>query len=62
MASNQLSGVQSFTTNGNSKSKTTWELTRASVDGLAKAIESGKTEALSTYLGVMARFHSYLFR
>lgn len=56
MTSNQVSGTQSFTNNG---SKNFWQLTRASVDGLAQAIESGQTEALSTYLGVMARFHTY---
>ena len=58
MTSNIISGNQSFTSNGNQKSKTSWELTRASVDSLAKSIESGHPEALSTYLGVMARFHT----
>jgi len=43
-------------------SKTSWQLTRASVDGLAKSIESGQTEALASYLGVMARFHTYSAR
>jgi hypothetical protein len=59
MTSNQVSGVQSSTHNG---SNNFWQLTRASVDGLAKAIESGKTETLTNYLGVMARFHTYSAR
>src|SRR5437764_1363565 len=49
--------------NNNSKSsgKTTngWELTRASVDGLVKAIESGRNEVFSSYLQTMARFPQY---
>ncbi len=57
MTSNQMSGTQSFTNNDSSKN--IWQLTRASVDGLAKSIQSGQPEALSTYLGVMARFHTY---
>ncbi len=60
MTSNQVSGAQSFTNSGSSKNF--WQLTRASVDGLAQAIESGNSQALSTYLGVMARFHSYSAR
>ena len=60
MTSNTISGNQSSTTNGNNKN--TWQLARASVDGLAQAIESGKTEALASYLGVMARFPSYSAR
>ena len=49
----------------NSNGKTfnsSWQLTRASVDGLAQAIEAGHGEALSSYLGVMARFHTYSAR
>ena len=57
MTSTQVSGAQTFTNNGSSKN--IWQLTRASVDGLAQAIESGQPQALSTYLGVMARFHTY---
>jgi hypothetical protein len=42
-----------------SKTKNTWELTRASVDGLVQAIESGHHEVFSSYLETMARFHTY---
>src|SRR5438552_393519 len=52
--------------NNNSKSngKITngWELTRASVDGLVKAIESGRNEVFSSYLQTMARFPQYSAR
>lgn len=51
------------TSNGNNDSKgkimNGWELARASVDGLVKAIESGRYEVFSTYLQTMARFHHY---
>jgi hypothetical protein len=57
MSLNTVSGAQSSTFN--SGSNNFWQLTRASVDGLAQAIESGNSQALSTYLGVMARFHNY---
>jgi hypothetical protein len=40
----------------------TWELTRASVDGLVKAIESGRNEVFGSYLSTMARFHTYSAR
>jgi hypothetical protein len=40
----------------------TWELTRASVDGLVKAIESGRNEVFASYLSTMARFHAYSAR
>jgi N-terminal domain of anti-restriction factor ArdC len=52
------------TSNGNNNSKILngWELTRASVDGLVKAIESGRNEAFSNYLQTMARFHNYSAR
>ncbi len=40
----------------------TWELTRASIDGLVQAIESGHDEAFSAYLETMARFHTYSAR
>jgi hypothetical protein len=48
----------------NSKNKitSTWELTRASVDGLVQAIESGHNEVFSSYLETMARFHTYSAR
>lgn len=42
----------SSTTNG-------WALSRASVDHLIHAISSGRNDALASYLGVMARFHTY---
>ncbi len=45
-----------------SKAKNTWELTRASVDGLVQAIESGHNEVFSSYLETMARFHTYSAR
>ena len=48
--------------NKQDKISSTWQLTRASVEGLAKAIESGHNEALGSYLGVMARFHTYSAR
>lgn len=44
------------------KISSTWELTRASVDGLVKAIESGHDEVFSAYLATMARFHTYSAR
>jgi hypothetical protein len=40
----------------------TWELTRASVDGLVKAIESGRNEVFASYLATLARFHTYSAR
>jgi hypothetical protein len=48
----------------NSKNRihSTWELTRASVDGLVQAIESGRNEVFSSYLETMARFHTYSAR
>jgi len=50
------------TSNGNNRNNNGWELTRASVDGLVKAIESGRTEIFSSYLLTMARFHNYSAR
>jgi hypothetical protein len=41
---------------------TSWQLTRASVDSLAKEIESGRNEALFTYLQTMAKFPTYSAR
>jgi hypothetical protein len=55
-------GKKMLTSNNNSKTNSTWELTRASVAGLAHAIEAGNAQALSSYLGVMARFHTYSAR
>src|SRR5438552_16553423 len=52
--------------NNNSKSNgritNGWELTRASVDGLVKDIESGRNEVFSSYLQTMARFPQYSAR
>src|SRR5205809_7971041 len=45
--------------NNNSKPISSWTLTRASVDGLVKAIESGRDEVFSSYLQTMARFPQY---
>ena len=47
LISNNNSKTNSRITNG-------WELTRASVDGLVKAIESGCNEVFSSYLQTMA--------
>jgi len=48
--------------NSKNKVNSTWELTRASVDGLVEAIESGRNEVFSSYLETMARFHTYSAR
>jgi len=48
--------------NGNGKITNGWELTRASVDGLVKAIESGRNEVFYSYLQTMARFPQYSAR
>jgi hypothetical protein len=47
-----------------SKSKpiSSWQLTRASVEGLVHAIESGHNEVFSSYLETMAKFHTYSAR
>ncbi|HET6842572.1 MAG TPA: ArdC-like ssDNA-binding domain-containing protein [Candidatus Angelobacter sp.] len=47
------------TNNSNSKGKTTQELVTASIESLVKALESGHSEALSSYLQAMAHFHTY---
>jgi hypothetical protein len=39
-----------------------WEFTRASVDGLVQAIESGHNEVFYSYLKTMAKFHTYSAR
>lgn len=46
----------------NKKQHTSWELTRASVDKLAQAIESGQHETLFSYLQTMAKFPTYSAR
>lgn len=48
--------------NSNGKTNNSWQLTRASVDSLAQAIEAGQNDALASYLGVMARFPNYSAR
>jgi N-terminal domain of anti-restriction factor ArdC len=48
--------------NSKNKINSTWQLTRASVDGLVQAIESGHHEVFSSYLETMARFHTYSAR
>jgi hypothetical protein len=45
-----------------STTNSSWQLTRASVDGLVQAIESGHNEVFSSYLETMARFHTYSAR
>jgi hypothetical protein len=46
----------------NRKLSTSSQLTRASIDGLVQAIESGHNEVFSSYLETMARFHTYSAR
>ena len=43
----------------NNQIQTSWQLARASVDALTKEIESGRIEALFTYLQTMAKFPTY---
>jgi hypothetical protein len=45
-----------------SRANSSWQLTRASVEGLVQAIESGHNEVFSSYLETMARFHTYSAR
>jgi hypothetical protein len=46
----------------NRKLSTSSQLTRASIDGLVQAIESGHNEVFSSYLETMAKFHTYSAR
>ena len=46
----------------NNNGNTPWNLTRASIDALVKAIEAGGDEVFSAYLQTMARFHHYSAR
>jgi N-terminal domain of anti-restriction factor ArdC len=46
----------------NNQSTTSWQLARASVDSLAKDIESGLSDALLAYLETMAKFPAYSAR
>src|SRR5579864_5393160 len=48
--------------NSQTMTTTSWGLARASVDSLAKAIESGHNETLFTYLQTMAKFPTYSAR
>jgi hypothetical protein len=49
-------------TTNNNQITTSWGLARASVDSLAKAIESGHNETLFSYLQTMAKFPTYSAR
>ena len=46
----------------NNQNNTSWTLARASVENLAQAIESGRSETLFTYLQTMAKFPTYSAR
>lgn len=46
----------------NNPNQTSWQLAQASVDALTKEIESGRNEALFTYLRTMAKFPTYSAR
>jgi hypothetical protein len=46
----------------NNKITTSWQLAQASVNSLADAIQSGRNEALFTYLQTMAKFPTYSAR
>ena len=48
--------------NGKSNGNSPWNLTRASIDALVKAIEAGGDQIFSSYLRTMARFHNYSAR
>src|SRR6266849_5570367 len=45
-----------------SKTKNNQELVKASIDALVEALETGHSEALSSYLTAMAQFHNYSFQ
>lgn len=42
--------------------QTSWQLAQASIDSLTQAIQSGRSEALFTYLQTMAKFPTYSAR
>ena len=46
----------------NNQIQTSWQLAQASVDSLTQAIQSGRSEALFTYLQTMAKFPTYSAR
>src|ERR1044071_3456765 len=46
----------------NNQIQTSWQLAQASIDSLTQAIQSGRSEALFTYLQTIAKFHTYSAR
>ena len=46
----------------NNQIQTSWQLAQASIDSLTQAIQSGRSEALFTYLQTMAKFPAYSAR
>jgi antirestriction factor ArdC-like protein len=46
----------------NNQIQTSWQLAQASIDSLTQAIQSGRREALFTYLQTMAKFPTYSAR
>jgi hypothetical protein len=46
----------------NNQIQTSWQLAQASIDSLTQAIQSGRSEALFTYLQTMAKFPTYSAR
>lgn len=46
----------------NTQVQTSWQLAQASIDSLTQAIQSGRNEALFTYLQTMAKFPTYSAR
>jgi len=46
----------------NNPNQTSWQLAQASIDSLTQAIQSGRNEALFTYLQTMAKFPTYSAR
>ena len=46
----------------NNPVQTSWQLAQASIDSLTQAIQSGRSEALFTYLQTMAKFPTYSAR
>ncbi|HEY6350539.1 MAG TPA: hypothetical protein VI636_14120 [Candidatus Angelobacter sp.] len=46
----------------NNSNQTSWQLAQASIDSLTQDIQSGRSEALFTYLHTMAKFPTYSAR
>src|SRR5579871_2950879 len=46
----------------NNPNQTSWQLAQTSIDSLTQAIQSGRNEALFTYLQTMAKFPTYSAR